>query len=676
LEKRGQIRLENNPGPVSDRDNFPGAALKITEGEHAAAMRKIVYLDACHEVMDSENYGKSSRKLIKRVLAEVAAKRGEPTPSADSFYRWKKADIENRFGDRVLALSPKTRVGNARQHFGLRVEQMIRDACIDAYSDPKGMWYSVRARAKKLCSQDGEYPDLGYLFDGERCVGISDRTFQRRFATCLDHYTRDFLRFGAEYAERQHATYLRINRPDAPLDIVDVDHQEMDVVVIDDEYPILFGRPDIVVFRDRHSGVVVNFEVSFGAPSYDTFLAGLRNVMFGKNEEDLPVGVKWPWRGKMNRLGVDNAMHFIGKDIQNAAKELGFQTVEYRPKHPWEKGALEHLLDITGNALVHHLPGSTGNSVEEREKYDEEKQKAVPTLTLRELKGFLTYYFAEVYNRSPHAGLGDFALAKGIPDEIWEKGMCGVQRRTLIDEEIFVRLAGNSNKLTIQDYGVQWDNLLYQSHRLQSIKLHPKHKKGTRYLVIRDPYDLGKVWVHDPYNKRVIDVPVSDRDAKYAVGLTRHQHEFLSKYFREKSNEKVNSEALLRVKNKLQNELMDFHKVRLKAGIAKKMARFVNRQKLKVEWSKTIDVEPVKPGSGRLDYLNPPQPEPVRKRSKRAGAEMPAAWQAPETEADIFEQDQEQQPEPADPPKPDTPRENPSTDDISAIQARNSDWED
>ncbi|OWK23998.1 hypothetical protein AJ87_26915 [Rhizobium yanglingense] len=109
--------------------------------------------------------------------------------------------------------------------------------------------------------------------------------------------------------------------------------------VYDDERGIGFGRPDLVLFRDRHSGIVIGWGYQLGPPSLETFLEGLLHAILPKDAGDLPPGVSYPWHGLPIMLGVDNAKHLIGMPAREAAIELGFQITPYRPGHPWEKGA-------------------------------------------------------------------------------------------------------------------------------------------------------------------------------------------------------------------------------------------------------------------------------------------------------------------------------------------------
>lgn len=658
LNSNNQIR----PVSVSSKDerkSVPGSALALSVQELDAAKRKAAYVSVIIEACIARGMATYSRKIIEQVRQQVAEQRSESPPSIASCYRWLAQDKVGCHFDRMLALAPKLRPGNRREVFTRRVEEMVALAVQDAWSDPEGTWLSVQGRIMALCSPGGEYADLQWMFENGK-FKMSDRTLQRRLQD-TDHFTRDMLRYGPEFAERKHATRIRLERPTRPLDIVDVDHTTLDIVVIDNEMPVAFGRPDLLTFRDRYSGIVLGFELSFGPPSFDVFLNGLRNAMFPKRIDDLPEGMSYPWYGRPSRIGVDNAKHFIGRDIQNAAMQLGFQTVEYRPGHPHEKGAEEHLFHLTGVDLIHRLPGTTTGSIDDRELFDEVKKKGVPVLTLQEVRGFLYRYFGEIYNRQPHAGLGHIARAKGVPAELWEKGMPLAEPVQPVDEEIFVRLAGNYKDLTIQDYGVQWDHIIYQSHTLNALKLHPKHKKGKRYRFVRDPKDLGKLWVHDPYANRVFAVPATPSDQKYATGISRFQHKKVMEYHLKHHKTIENAMALQQSKIALQNELMDFNALRVKHNIALKLARFIGSNRKRLEYTKTIDIEPTPVGGGRIDLTSPVVSKASEPRSKRAGAKTK---RGATEKADVSQSNN------------DVPETGRAADDIANIRARNEEWDD
>ncbi|WP_168273740.1 DDE-type integrase/transposase/recombinase [Rhizobium leguminosarum] len=638
LERHGLIRPLASAGGKRDQ-NLPGSALCLTNAQRAKAEYWLAYVQAALDECADFNNGKPSRKLMKRGVERLAERRGENPPSMSSIYnKLEKSRLLLNF-DPLLAMAPNASSGYDEPRYCERTEEAIRKAVTLAWSDPKGTWKSVRATLKAWSEEGGEYFDLANLVidigDAQRM--LSRRTIQRRFWQ-VDKFTRDGLRYGYEYAARVHARRIRQERPERPLDVVDVDHTTLGIVVYDDVRGIGFGRPDLVLFRDRHSGVVLGWAISFGPPSLKTFLEGLLHALLPKDDGSLPPGISYPWHGRPVALGVDNAKHLIGMPIREAAIELGFQITPYRPAHPWEKGALEHLFHIMNIQLVDRLPGATTMSPDERKKFDAEKLKAVPQISLSELNGFLAYYFATVHHARSHEGLGELHTFQGIPSELWEKGIKNAPHRPLVDRDIMVRLAGDTTLVTVQPDGVRWEYLVYQGAELEQLTLNPAHKFGTKqhkateYKAVRDPSDLGRIWVHNPYNGHVIEVPISSSMAKYADGLRLYQHRRIVAHNNEMNRRNDDIEALNTSMVELENQLLEIHAKRRKHETATKLARFISGQRERIRRTRAVEI--ATSGAGRMDYAAPTTTSVPTVQVSLPVAEEATPSQTPETPVD------------------------------------------
>jgi putative transposase len=612
LERHGLIRPLVMSGSGQLAGNTPGAALCLTDKQKASALRWQAYLDAAaNECLDLNN-GKQTRRLMEKAVKRLAKERHEKPPSMSSIYR--KLDISKVLQNfnPLLALAPKNSMGNREQRFCDRAEEAIREAVEKAWRDPSGTWKTVRAQLYKMTEESEEYFDLANLV---RDVGkskrmLSVRTIQRRFQS-VDRFTRDQLRYGPEYAARVHTRRIRQLRPSRPLDVVDVDHTTLGIVVYDDVRGIGYGRPDLVLFRDRHSGIVLGWAISFGPPSLETFLDGFLHALLPKSKDDLPPGVSYPWHGRPVCLGVDNAKHFVGLPIREAAMELGFQILPYRPGHPWEKGALEHLFHILNIQLIDRLLGSTTMSPAERLKFDDDRMKAVPQISLSELDGFLSYYFAEVHHAVPHEGLGEIHTLSATPKELWDAGIGKVQNRPLVDRDMMIAIAGDTTNVTVQPDGVRWEYLVYQSAELTSLTLRHQHKVGakdhraTQYKAVRDPSDLGRIWLHNPYDGRVLEVPILSAMASYAKGLKLYQHRKIVEQNRMMKRNCEDAQALMTSMNELENQLVEIHNKRSKHGTAARLARFISGQRQRIQRTRAVEV--ATSGVGRMDYAAPYQ---------------------------------------------------------------------
>ncbi|MGT2488201.1 hypothetical protein ACU4GA_24200 [Methylobacterium oryzae CBMB20] len=113
----------------------------------------------------------------------------------------------------------------------------------------------------------------------------------------------------------------------------------MDILLVDDDSDLVLGRPDLIVFRCRKTGMIIGASLGFEAPSFASFVAGLRHAMYPKDMSGFPaVRMPWPCFGRIENLWVDNALHFIGDDIRAAARELKMNKPRFKPKCPWLKG--------------------------------------------------------------------------------------------------------------------------------------------------------------------------------------------------------------------------------------------------------------------------------------------------------------------------------------------------
>lgn len=662
LGKYGRIRTIHQKPRAHSKVDLPDNPLGLTEYQANHARRLLAYIDHYRELCLQENRGRPSVVLMTRAREEMGAKLGERPLGKTAIHEAMAKLRDRRNMDRLCAVAPLPNNGNGGSRFVDRLEEAIRKAVHMAWELPKGSWLTVKARLDALCDEEtGEYSDLH-----EEARAVSKSTLQRRFAG-VDLYTRTYLRYGEEEASRINAMYMRVARPGHPLDVIDIDHTTLKVVVYDDLVPVSFGRPDIIVFRDRHSGLVVGFHIGFEAPSFAGFVAGLKHTIYPKDPKSLPDGVTWPWYGAPVRLGVDQASHFTGGDMERAQREVGFQVIEYRPGRPWEKGATEKLFSILGMQMVENLAGSTGATPAERLKFEEEADKAKPIISIRELYGFLAYYFAEVYNRSLKAGIGPLITLKDTPARLWELGIPNATMRSLIDPAVFTRLVGYTEEVTIQADGIRINYLHYQSAELIALRSHPKHKMGTRkhkateYTATINPNDLGRIWVRDPYRKVMIEVPIMDMEKSYATGLSVYQHSQIVKYHLKEVGGAPGVHELSEARRKLELMLSEMHAKRRKHDTARKLARFVAGQAAKIRASEVIEIAPDGTVNDHIDYTRGDATAPDT-ATREAGSEV-ASGAVESSEPNTAEAEAAGLPATA-------------ATDIETIKSRHADWED
>ena len=115
-----------------------------------------------------------------------------------------------------------------------------------------------------------------------------------------------------------------------PLDVVQVDHTPMDLILVDpiDREPI--GRPWLTVAIDVHSRCIAGFHVTLDAPSAVSVGLCLTHVAM----DETPwlalrkVETDWPVQGKPRRVGGDNGAEFHSEAFERGCQartdELAF----------------------------------------------------------------------------------------------------------------------------------------------------------------------------------------------------------------------------------------------------------------------------------------------------------------------------------------------------------------
>ncbi|MDQ0448112.1 Mu transposase C-terminal domain-containing protein [Methylobacterium aerolatum] len=571
LQKEGRFRFELlNEDPDRPRRERP-TNLGLTEEESRYADCHLDYVVACYGMPGGY---KKSRPKLRPIIKEVAERRGEKPPSPSTVMR----QVEKWLvGGDVLgkaALIRKRRYANTQQPWAPKLLAAMRSCTYRALLLPKGSASDVLALLRIWA--DENYPDGNVALP-------SLRTMERELAK-VDKYIKDYLRKGGGKAGRANAAYYERPLPALPMEEVEVDHTTFDVQLIDDQSDIVFGRPDVITIRCRRTGMVLGLGIGWEMPSFASFIEAVRHAMYEKDLSAFPsVKTGWPCRGRWRRMFVDNAMHFLGVSIAHAANELRFEVVELRPGEPWMKGAQERLFGILNSRVAHAVPGTTLSNTAERREHEEALEP--PALTLREFEAFLVTYICDEHHWAPHTGLGPLRTLPDVPIRLWRQEIGKVKIRDLPHPDTFASLAGDVDHRTVQHYGIDWDYIRYQSDELIPILTHPKHKpgkgkhKGTLYRVTRDPKDLSRIWVFDPYRKLSIEVPAVRQD--YAAGLTQHQHAVIIAHHLRTVRQFVDIDGLLRTRGQMLVEIERLRKRRNVQGIERKLARFLGQQKAK-----------------------------------------------------------------------------------------------
>ncbi|MGH7109722.1 MAG: Mu transposase C-terminal domain-containing protein [Stellaceae bacterium] len=291
-----------------------------------------------------------------------------------------------------------------------------------------------------------------------------------------------------------------------PLDLVQIDHTPVDLILVDptDREPI--GRPWITVAVDAYSRCLAGFHVTLEAPSATSVGLCLTHAAMDKASWLMlrDVEANWPVQGKPRRVGVDNASEFHSQAFERGCAQHGI-AIEWRPPgRPHFGGVVERVIG-TLMGLVHGLPGTTFSDIGQRGRYDSDKAAC---LTLEELERWLAIAIAKFYHLRPHEGLeGQTPLRRwqeGVAALVAAGGTIPVPRDPRAYFVDFLPVLRRS----LQRDGITIDHLTYFSSALRAWII-ARNRPGA-LLIRRDPRDLSRVFVLDPLDDNHLEVPTRD----------------------------------------------------------------------------------------------------------------------------------------------------------------------
>jgi putative transposase len=357
------------------------------------------------------------------------------------------------------------------------LEQLIGEAIAEVYLQP-------------------ERPRISYLMTviAARCHerGLSApsfRTIKRR----LDHIDPKTLarrRLGARIArERFGPVQESTLSPDLPLEVVQIDHTPVDIVIVDEQSRQPIGRPWLTLAIDVASRVVLGLSVSLDAPSTVSVALVLTHAVLPKELwlADRELDVPWPVFGIPDTLHVDNGREFHSLALTRGAEEYGIRVTFRPPARPYFGGHIERLIGTVMGA-VHLLPGTTFSNVAEKGDYNAEARAA---LTLPELERWLALEIAGVYHQSVHTALGTSPLAA------WRAGLArraAAPRQPTDRQTFFLDFLPGERRLVRRD-GIQ----LFRLHYWDNVLSPWAGRSREPMLVKYNPRNLSRIYLRDAH---------------------------------------------------------------------------------------------------------------------------------------------------------------------------------
>ncbi len=317
-------------------------------------------------------------------------------------------------------------------------------------------------------------------------------------------------------------------QPERPLQVVQIDHTPVDIMLVDDVTRACIGRPWLTLVLDVHTRMVAGLMLSLDAPSATGTALAITQAVLPKAEwlADRGVNHAWPTQGLPEVIHVDNGADFHSRAFERGCQQHGIK-IEYRPPAtPRFGGHIERLMG-TLMGRVQALPGTTFSNVTERGDYDSE---ARAVLTFREFERILVLEVLGPYHNEVHAALGR------TPAAAWQEGVAGLAMRQPADPAgLLLDFLPFEERMVRRD-GIRLFNVLYQDGGLA----HLVDAGGGRRRVKYDPRDLSTVFVELATGDHV-RVPYADLRRP---AVTLWEHRLATKRLHEEGRRTVDEHAI------------------------------------------------------------------------------------------------------------------------------------
>lgn len=391
-----------------------------------------------------------------------------------------------------------------------------------------------------------------------------------------------------------------------PLEVFQVDHTPLDIILVDSVSRKPIGRPYLTLALDVYSRMVAGFYLSLQAPGYFSVSQCLYNAFLPKEGFLKKYGIKGEWEiyGIPSKYAVDNGKDLIGVDMQRVCDELGITMVR-RPVARPQFGAHVERVFGTINKAVHNLPGSTFSNISEKSDYDSVKNA---TFTLEEMTKWLIEFIVNVYHNRTHHGLGMSPKQKYHLGVMGDEDNPGTGLPPILDNYESIRIALLPTFYrTVQKDGITLDGISYYSDILRTwINKEDTQGNKLKFKVKRDPLSIKKLYFFDPDLNEYFELHYRKL---HAPDMTLWDLYAARRYLKERHAKNLNEDEIFEANerlNQIEKEAKDKttqHKHQLRKSKAPKMADIKKHQKAHTPVIEYVEQEEDSKGSTVFDGL-------------------------------------------------------------------------
>jgi putative transposase len=271
------------------------------------------------------------------------------------------------------------------------------------------------------------------------------------------------------------------------LEVVQIDHTQSDVTVLDRFTRKPIGRPWLTVAIDLATRTVPAFFVGMERPNAATVALLVSRIVQPKDAwlQHLGLSLDWPVFGIPKTLHLDNAAEFRSRALRTGCAQYGIE-LDYRPVGRPNYGGHIERLNRTLMQRLKGLPGATGNSTVDRKGRQPEESAR---LTLHEYEQWLALEIGQRYHNSEHRG-----LFGGTPMGAWQHSVQAREPRHLASgPEAAMQML--IHFMPLANRSIQADGLTLHHIRYWHPVFIVWREQGRRVRVRYHPEDLSRIFV-------------------------------------------------------------------------------------------------------------------------------------------------------------------------------------
>ena len=324
-----------------------------------------------------------------------------------------------------------------------------------------------------------------------------------------------------------------------PLEVVQIDHTLVDVILVDSIDRLPIGRPYLTLAIDVYSRCIAGFVLSLEAPSAVSVGLCLTHIAMKKDlwMTSHEVDASWPIHGKPKMIYVDNGSDFHSAALMRGCEQHGIR-IEYRPIGKCHYGGIIERVIGTFMTLVHTLPGTTFSNIEERGNYNSDKKAC---LTLAELERWMTIAITKYYHQKVHDGIHQTPIRR-YESGVEEMKKSAEEFAVIQNEKAFLIDFLPIIHRTLRRDGFVIDHIAYYNNALRP--LISERIGYEKFLIRRDPRDLSRIYVCLPEKIGYLEVPYR---ALHHPAISLFEHRFALRRLKENGKKHIEESDIFKV---------------------------------------------------------------------------------------------------------------------------------